>query len=179
MTRARERLAARAESEREALGAAAARRAGLEAAARVLKEVDSAFGRSGIPSFVLEGLLGELQAKTSDHLQQLATGMALELRATRQLGSSSGVGAAAVASAAGGKRAAGRRRAAAGAGLSADEGVAEEGVLESSSLYPEERTKEEIIKVVKVGQRARRACAPLKCDLGRPGVMSSKQSDPI
>lgn len=45
-------------------------------------QVDAAFGRGGIPSYVLEGVLGELQAAAGRHLAQLATGMSLELTAT-------------------------------------------------------------------------------------------------
>jgi hypothetical protein len=48
-----------------------------------LKEVDAAFGPQGIPSFVLEGVLGELQAAASTYLSQLASGMSLELTATK------------------------------------------------------------------------------------------------
>lgn len=46
------------------------------------KRVEGAFGRTGIPSFLLEGVLGELQAATSRHLAHLAAGMTLELSAT-------------------------------------------------------------------------------------------------
>ncbi len=35
----------------------------LQARLEVLDEADKALGRSGIPSFVLEGMLGELQAR--------------------------------------------------------------------------------------------------------------------
>lgn len=45
-------------------------------------KVESAFGRTGIPSFLLEGVLGELQAASSRHLAHLAAGMTLELSAT-------------------------------------------------------------------------------------------------
>jgi hypothetical protein len=45
--------------------------------------VDAAFGSQGIPSFVLEGVLGELQAAASTYLSQLASGMSLELKATK------------------------------------------------------------------------------------------------
>jgi ATPase subunit of ABC transporter with duplicated ATPase domains len=46
------------------------------------RQVITAFGRTGIPSFVLEEVLGELQAATSRHLSELAVGMTLELSAT-------------------------------------------------------------------------------------------------
>jgi hypothetical protein len=44
--------------------------------------VESAFGRTGIPSFLLEGVLGELEAASSRHLAHLAAGMTLELKPT-------------------------------------------------------------------------------------------------
>ncbi|KAF8071319.1 hypothetical protein HT031_001402 [Scenedesmus sp. PABB004] len=46
------------------------------------RRVDVAFGRTGVPSFILEDVLGELQAACSRHLGALAAGMALELSAT-------------------------------------------------------------------------------------------------
>ncbi|GBF93021.1 hypothetical protein Rsub_05632 [Raphidocelis subcapitata] len=145
VTRAREGHEAQAASQRTALAAASDARRAQEAEARVLKEVDAAFGRAGIPSFVLEGLLGELQAKTSEHLQQLASGMALELRATRELG-----GAAAAAAGRGGRRG----RGAAAAAAADDDGGAEDGAAGSrdggGSPEPGGLTKEEILKVVKV-----------------------------
>jgi hypothetical protein len=48
------------------------------------RRVDAAFGRTGIPSFVLESVLGELQAACSRHLSKLAVGMSLELSATSE-----------------------------------------------------------------------------------------------
>lgn len=45
--------------------------------------VESAFGRTGIPSFLLEGVLGELQAASSRHLAHLAAGMTLEISPTK------------------------------------------------------------------------------------------------
>lgn len=68
-------------------------------------KVEAAFGRTGIPSFLLEGVLGELQAATSRHLAHLAAGMTLELSATSSRkastqGSRGKKGAAAAAAAA-------------------------------------------------------------------------------
>uniref|UniRef100_A0A7R9VBR7 RecF/RecN/SMC N-terminal domain-containing protein n=1 Tax=Chlamydomonas euryale TaxID=1486919 RepID=A0A7R9VBR7_9CHLO len=63
-----------------------------------LEEADKALGRSGIPSFVLEGVLGELQQQAEGYLEQLADSMVLELRATRP---ASGKAAGATAGAAG------------------------------------------------------------------------------
>jgi hypothetical protein len=74
-------------------------------------KVESAFGRTGIPSFLLEGVLGELQAATSRHLAHLAAGMTLELSSvsSRKAGSAAqgsrgkkGAAAAAVGDAAAG-----------------------------------------------------------------------------
>jgi hypothetical protein len=45
----------------------------------VLKAVDAAFGRSGVPAFVLEGVLGELQRAAEGHLRALSDTMQLEL----------------------------------------------------------------------------------------------------
>lgn len=50
------------------------------------RQVAAAFGRTGIPSFLLEGVLGELQAATQLHLAQLAAGMTLQLSATTTAG---------------------------------------------------------------------------------------------
>ncbi len=138
VARKREGLEEQAAAQRAQLAQLAAARAELEASSRLLKEADVAFGRSGIPSFVLEGLLGELQAKTSEHLQQLASGMALELRATRELGSGS-------------FSASRRQRAAAAAAVteSGDEGDGVAGA-EGAGAGLEAPTKEEILKVVKV-----------------------------
>ena len=47
----------------------------------VLSELDTAFNRGGIPSFVLEGVLRDLQQRASAFLQDLAPGMSLELKA--------------------------------------------------------------------------------------------------
>ncbi|KAK9863227.1 hypothetical protein WJX84_009464 [Apatococcus fuscideae] len=48
-----------------------------------LAELDAAFSRTGIQSFAIEGVLGELQVVTSRYLEQLSTGMVLKLSATR------------------------------------------------------------------------------------------------
>jgi hypothetical protein len=48
------------------------------------RRVDATFGRTGIPSFILESVLGELQAACSCHLSKLAVGMSLELSATSE-----------------------------------------------------------------------------------------------
>ena len=50
---------------------------GLEAAGK-------AFGRSGIPSFVLEGVLAELQAETSGFLEGMSSGFSLTLSPTKE-----------------------------------------------------------------------------------------------
>ncbi|CAD7699660.1 unnamed protein product [Ostreobium quekettii] len=47
----------------------------------VLTELDNAFNRGGVPSFVLEGALSDLQQRASAFLQDLAPGMSLELKA--------------------------------------------------------------------------------------------------
>ncbi|KAK9809017.1 hypothetical protein WJX72_007974 [[Myrmecia] bisecta] len=50
---------------------------------RAFKLLVEAFQPSGIPSFVLEQVLGELEQCTAGYLQQLSSGMTLELRATK------------------------------------------------------------------------------------------------
>ena len=56
--------------------------AGLEAAAK-------AFGRSGIPSFVLEGVLAELQAETGRFLEGMSSGFSLTLSPVKERGGGS------------------------------------------------------------------------------------------
>ena len=51
--------------------------ASLEAAAK-------AFGRTGIPSFLLEGVLTELQAETSRFLKGMSSGFSLTLSPTTE-----------------------------------------------------------------------------------------------
>jgi len=70
--------------EEAAAGAAAAKAlARASAAAACLAELDAAFGRTGVQSFALEGVLGDLQARAGRFLAQLSTGFALSLSAHR------------------------------------------------------------------------------------------------
>ncbi|GAX81139.1 hypothetical protein CEUSTIGMA_g8573.t1, partial [Chlamydomonas eustigma] len=91
------------------------------------EEVEKALGRGGIPSFVLEGVLGELQARTATFLEQLSDSMVLELSATTPGVSRGGKSLPTVS-----KR---------GGSSSAADG---------SSSSSSSRDKEEIFKVVKV-----------------------------
>ncbi|KAG2498517.1 hypothetical protein HYH03_003768 [Edaphochlamys debaryana] len=75
---ARELEQVRAEAEAAAEAAAAA-----EARSRALAEADRALGRSGIPSLLLEDVLGQLQTYTAGYLSELCDGYLLELSATR------------------------------------------------------------------------------------------------
>lgn len=84
-----------------------------------------AFGPKGVPSFLLEGVLGELQGAASRHLSHLAAGMTLELSATSSKG---GKGSRAAAS--GGSASSGSKRS--GVVVRSEESVAEEGVSSSS-----------------------------------------------
>ncbi|KAK9831282.1 hypothetical protein WJX74_010231 [Apatococcus lobatus] len=65
----------------EATTTAAQQAAAIESA--WLAELDAAFSRTGIQSFAIEGVLGELQVVAARYLEQLSTGMALKLSATR------------------------------------------------------------------------------------------------
>ena len=131
----------------------------------VLSEVDAAFGRKGIPSIVLEGVLGELQEATRRHLSELASGMTLELKPTTVKASSSAskrAGAKARATKAKGAAKKATRKAtskkAAAATISVDESEEqEEGAvmldvlaLGSESDEDEGELKEEIAKIIKV-----------------------------
>ncbi|KAK9830414.1 hypothetical protein WJX72_011641 [[Myrmecia] bisecta] len=69
--------------ERARLQKAEAVSAGLAEEVGWLVELDNAFGRSGIQSFALEGVLGELQVRTAGYLEQLSSGYTLSLSATR------------------------------------------------------------------------------------------------
>jgi hypothetical protein len=129
----------------------------------VLYDVDVAFGRKGIPSFVLEGVLAELQAATTRHLRELASGMTLELKPTTVKASSSAGKRSGVkgrkpkpvtAAKKSKKKVAGKTAASAvTAGSEPDE---EEGeavsvdVFEAHSDEEEGELKEEIAKIIKV-----------------------------
>ncbi|KAJ9530143.1 hypothetical protein QJQ45_023427 [Haematococcus lacustris] len=67
--------------EREAAGLAAQKEQLMQQLAD-LEEADRALGRGGLQSYVLEGLLGELQDLCGAYLAQLCDGMVLELSAT-------------------------------------------------------------------------------------------------
>ncbi|KAG1672698.1 hypothetical protein FOA52_005175 [Chlamydomonas sp. UWO 241] len=117
----------------------------IRAKVAILDEADKALGRGGIPSFVLEGVLGELQHRTDGYLEQLADTMALELSATRP---SAKAARGALASAAAAQSDSGE----------ADDEAAAAGGAKGRKAKPravktpkaDEREKEEISKVVKV-----------------------------
>ncbi|KAK9812526.1 hypothetical protein WJX73_005975 [Symbiochloris irregularis] len=67
----------------EELQAAQQQKQALEQQVAMLTVVDKAFGRGGLQSFALEGVLQELQARTADYLRVLATGYTLKLSPTR------------------------------------------------------------------------------------------------
>jgi hypothetical protein len=116
--------ALRAQHAAHELAAEQAERSSAEARERVavLKAVDAAFGRSGVPAFVLEGVLGELQRAAEGHLRALSDTMQLEL----SLSSSSAAAAAAArpAAAAAGKPRGRTRRARGQEQLGNDDGAA-------------------------------------------------------
>ncbi|KAL0033719.1 hypothetical protein WJX77_002381 [Trebouxia sp. C0004] len=73
----------------EALDLLNAQKADLQQQVCLWGEVDRGFGRTGVQSFALEGVLGELQELTSRYLEQLSSGTTLTLAAFRP-GSKSG-----------------------------------------------------------------------------------------
>ncbi|BDA43190.1 probable DNA double-strand break repair Rad50 ATPase [Coccomyxa sp. Obi] len=77
------RLQALAEEAAATLAALDARRADLAGLVSMLAELDAGFGRTGVQSFALEGILGELQERTQHFLEQLASGFSLQLAASR------------------------------------------------------------------------------------------------
>jgi len=66
--------------------------ASLEQRYAALEEANKALGGAGVQSYVLEGVLGNLQMLTATYMQQLANNMVLELSATKAKASSKGDG---------------------------------------------------------------------------------------
>ncbi|KAL0053768.1 hypothetical protein WJX82_010500 [Trebouxia sp. C0006] len=67
----------------EALDLLNTQKADLQQQVSLWGEVDRGFGRTGVQSFALEGVLGELQELTSRYLEQLSSGTTLTLAAFR------------------------------------------------------------------------------------------------
>jgi hypothetical protein len=133
------------------------------------RRVDAAFGRTGIPSFILESVLGELQAACSRHLSKLAVGMSLELSATSErktVKKAAGKGA---------RKGSKKGKTAAGSSFGESEELSESDNDESSSAVAElaaaaaaagsASLKEEISKVIRVraagGEMRQRSVAQL------------------
>ncbi|KAK9914871.1 hypothetical protein WJX75_001641 [Coccomyxa subellipsoidea] len=76
-------LSALAQEASAKLAAVEGRRGDLGHQVSTLAELDAGFGRTGVQSYALEGILGELQERTQQYLEQLASGFSLRLSASR------------------------------------------------------------------------------------------------